>query len=303
MKRQLAVVVLVFSFAAAAHAGYDYTAVASYGSDLNTCEISAPCATFAAAIAQTNAGGELIALDSGAYQGFTIDRKMTITAAPGAVVTIQKAPGVLSDYAIKVDAPGERVSIRGVMVAMTSGAAGIVAYDAERTYIDDVMIEGVGCASGCSTAIFGRKGELYVNNARIRNSFQGIVHNPVAASSALITNSIIENVAGAGVRADNVARAFVRNTVVSHAGVAFTAGSLDEKAFPVLTIQDCAATESTTGISADSNATVRLERTAVTRNTTGLSIDAAGTLISFKNNVVSGNTTDVSGTVTVEPLM
>src|SRR5205809_911246 len=53
------------------------------GNDANLCSVNAPCRSFARAISQTNAGGEVIALDSGGYGSFTVDRGLTVMAAPG----------------------------------------------------------------------------------------------------------------------------------------------------------------------------------------------------------------------------
>ncbi|HEY0140421.1 MAG TPA: right-handed parallel beta-helix repeat-containing protein [Thermoanaerobaculia bacterium] len=300
MKHFLAVVVVVFSMVGSAYAGLDRTAVSLNGSDTNPCSLQLPCATFAKAISETNPLGELIALDSGGYDGFTVDRGMNITVAPGAVVTIGKEPGT-TGWAIKVDAPGKYVAIRGVMV-VANGISGIVAHDAARTYIDDVVIEGNGCDNGCGTGIFGRRGALFVHNARIHNVFNGIVHNPLEPSTATITDSIIDGADSTGIRVDNYARATVRNTVVSHTHYAFASGTLEKDGKPSLTLVDCTASDSETGIDIGDGSIVRLERTAVTRNTIGLH-NTGGTVITFGNNMVDGNGTDTVGPMTTNVLM
>ena len=50
-----------------ASAGGQRTFVASTGDDGDPCSLSLPCRSFAAAILQTNAGGEVVVLDSGGY--------------------------------------------------------------------------------------------------------------------------------------------------------------------------------------------------------------------------------------------
>lgn len=299
MKRFL-VVLFVSLVAASAQAGLDHTAVSINGSDTNPCSLQQPCATFAVAIANTNPDGELIALDSGAYDGFTIDRQMSITVAPGAVVTVGKEPGV-TNWAIKVDAAGKLVSIRGVVVKATGTSFGIAASDAAVTSIDDVVIEGFGCDSGCGTGIFGGGGELIVHNARIRNVYTGIHHNPLGPSDATITDSIVQNATN-GISADNFGRATVRNTVVMNTERAFSSGSLDPEAKPELTLVDCTATNNGRGVLSGTNATVRMERTAVTRNAVGLE-NIGGTIVTHGNNMVAGNGTNVAGTVTSAGLM
>lgn len=297
MKRFLAVV--SFLFAASAQAGLDRTAVSVNGSDLNPCSVAQPCATFLKAIGETNAYGELIALDSGAYDGFTVDRFMTVTAAPGAAVVVGLQPG--KTYAINVNAPGQRVTIRGISVKVAGSVHGIWVHDAAATFIQDVVLEGNGCVSGCGTGIFGRRGEVHVHNATVRNFFNGISHNPLEPSHMLITDSIVQ-AQRSGILVDNYARATVRNTVVSRAEQGFTSASSSSTVRPELTIIDCTATENGVGVQAGWYSTVRMERTAVHRNTTGIS-NIGGTFVTHGNNMVAGNTTNVSGTITAGGLM
>ncbi|HEX7151403.1 MAG TPA: right-handed parallel beta-helix repeat-containing protein [Thermoanaerobaculia bacterium] len=300
MKRFVAVVFLL-AVAVTAQAGLDRTAVSLYGSDANPCSLTAPCATFAKAISETNPLGELIALDSGGYDGFTVDRAMTITVAPGVVVTVGQEPGV-TNWAIKVNAPGKRVSLRGLMVVTKGSAMGIVAHDAAATYIDDVVIEGSACEIGCGTAIFGRRGDLFVNHARIRNVFQGINHNPLEPSTATITNTTVDQAELTGIGIDNYAKGVIRNTVVTRSGKAFSTGALTKGAKPEMTLVDCMATSSTTGVMVGNASNVHMERTAVSRNVTGV-WNSGGTIFTHGNNMVSGNGTDVSGVVTAAGLI
>jgi hypothetical protein len=300
MKRLLTLAGLMFLVTGAAQASLSRTAVSLYGSNSNPCSLNAPCATFAYAISQTNPGGELIALDSGGYDGFTVDRPMHVTVAPGAVVTVGKELGT-TNWAIKVNAPKERVSLRGFMVATTGSVIGIVAHDAAATYIDDVIIEGNGCASGCATGIFGRRGDVFVNHARIRNVFQGIDHNPLETSTIEVRDSIIDNAELVGISIENYGKGIVRNTVVSHCGRAFSAGSLNG-AKPELALIDCSASSSKTGVEAGSGSTVRIERTAVTRNDVGLKA-SGGTMITHGNSMIDGNTVDTSGPMTINAML
>ena len=300
MKKALIALTLTLSFTTAAHAGLDRTAVSLYGNDADPCSLTKPCATFARAISETNPGGELIALDNGGYDGFTVDRAMTITAAPGAVVTVGQEPGV-TNWAIKVDAPGKRVMIRGLMVQTTGRAMGIVAHDAEATYIDDVYIEGSGCEAGCGTGIFGRMGDLYVHNTRIRNVFQGINHNPMKASTATITDVNIDNAGLHGIGIDNYGRATIRNTVVSHALRAYASGSLEEDGHPEMILIDCTATDSDTGVAVGNAARVSIERTAITRTVTGIH-NTGGVIITHGNSMLTANGTDVVGPITTNAM-
>src|ERR1700682_1861570 len=73
------------------------TFVSGTGSDGNTgsgCLQTAPCRTFAAAIGVTNAGGQVVALDSTGYSGFTINKSITIEGAPGQTAFIFVGAGL-----------------------------------------------------------------------------------------------------------------------------------------------------------------------------------------------------------------
>jgi hypothetical protein len=293
--------VVLLMVAGAAHAGLPRTAVSRNGNDANPCTIQLPCATFARAISETSPLGELIALDSGGYDGFTIDRGMTVTAAPGAVVTVGKEPGT-TNWAIKVQAPGKRVSIRGLMVVTVGGNFGIVAHDAMVTHIDDVMIEGSGCENGCGTAIFGRRGDVFVNNARIRNVFTGISHNPLEPATMTVTNSNIDNADLAGVMISNYGKGIVRNTTVSRAGSAFSAASSTKGVVADLVITDCMATNSTTGVDIGSQSRVNVDRSVITRNGYGLK-NSGGVITTHTNSMISGNGTDTWGPMTADSLL
>ena len=69
--------------------------VASFGSDANaatSCGFAAPCRSFAAAVPVVDSGGEVLALDSIGYGMVTIDKSITLTAAPGAYAGISVSP-------------------------------------------------------------------------------------------------------------------------------------------------------------------------------------------------------------------
>src|SRR5215469_6495095 len=59
------------------------TFVSGLGSDSNPCSLAAPCRSFAQAITQTNASGEIVALDSAGYGTVTIAKAISITAPDG----------------------------------------------------------------------------------------------------------------------------------------------------------------------------------------------------------------------------
>lgn len=84
------------------------TFVASTGSDANLCSLPQPCRSFNAAIAQTNAGGEVVILDTAAYGAVTITKSVKILAPAGVYGGVTVFGGTNPTAGIVIDAaPGD----------------------------------------------------------------------------------------------------------------------------------------------------------------------------------------------------
>ncbi len=75
-------------YTAPAHAQATRTWVSGVGDDANPCSRTAPCKTFAGAIAKTAAGGEIDNLDAGGFGALTITKSITIDGGGGAVASV-----------------------------------------------------------------------------------------------------------------------------------------------------------------------------------------------------------------------
>src|SRR5207344_3288954 len=73
----------ILSLAPASAGAATRTFVSGSGNDMNSCSRKAPCRTFASTITKTDAGGEIIVMDSAEYGPFAIDRNIKIIAAKG----------------------------------------------------------------------------------------------------------------------------------------------------------------------------------------------------------------------------
>ena len=82
LRRTLALALFILTSTDAA-ATAQRTFVASSGNDANVCSLTLPCRGFAAAVAQTTAGGEVIVLDSGGYGPVTITQSVSLIAPAG----------------------------------------------------------------------------------------------------------------------------------------------------------------------------------------------------------------------------
>ena len=97
------------------------TFVASNGSDTWSCSRAQPCRSFATAIANTAAKGEVIALDSAGYGPVTIAQSVSIVAPPGVYAGIT----VTSGTGITIDGAGIAVALRGLTINGQGGFYGI----------------------------------------------------------------------------------------------------------------------------------------------------------------------------------
>jgi hypothetical protein len=186
------------------------TFVASSGLDANPCSLTAPCRSFAAALAHTDANGEIIVIDSAGYGSVTIDKSVALIAAPGVYAGITAAN---SANGVTVNGAGIDVTLRGLAINGQGGGRGIFVASAAHVYIDR-----------CDVSNFNAEG-LYVNAAgvevRVRDStFQtnfGAGVNMVLGQLTMIGSRVFGN-GGGGVRAVATLTSIVRSGILANGG-------------------------------------------------------------------------------------
>ena len=157
------------------------TFVASTGNDTHACSLPQPCRTFAAAIARTSPFGEVIVLDSAGYGAVTINKSVSIIAAPGVYAGVS----VFTSDGITVDAPGAVVALRGLSINGQGGAIGINLQHAARLYVESCVISGMG-SNGILHA--APNAELSVLDTIVRNTLgTGI---GVAANTSVVLDHV-----------------------------------------------------------------------------------------------------------------
>ena len=73
-----AAVIAALTLASPASAQATRTWISGVGDDVNPCSRTAPCKTFAGAIAKTAAGGEIDTLDPGGFGAVTVTKAITL---------------------------------------------------------------------------------------------------------------------------------------------------------------------------------------------------------------------------------
>lgn len=283
------------------------------GSDTNLCDRTAPCATFAAAAQQVDAGGEIIALDSGNFGPVTINKAMQIIAPDGvnAGVAGFAAPVIVNAAA------SDTVVLRGLTI---KGGT----YNVEYVSGGALFVENCVISDGYSRGIRAvAPGKLYIKNTVVRNNFLGIeIFASSGAAQAAISQTTIDNNGSVGVFISTNAKVSVAESrasgnqdgfyVVSNGKLTATdttAANNSRYGFAVLggasatmSLDECAATGNGTGIyngggGLPTGLYARVSNTLVTDNKYGFY--NLGFFESYGNNRVRGNATNTYGTITV----
>jgi parallel beta helix pectate lyase-like protein len=267
------------------------TWVSGFGDDANPCSRTAPCQTFAGAIAKTAVDGEINCLDPGDFGFVTITNPVTIDchSIPGA---IQHA----GRYGIKINfdqfaaLPRKTVNLRNLTLnGVSTGLAGIeISGNVAGTIvnIEDCLIDGDVGGSGVGILDERFRGALTVVNTTVRNmSTVGIsIASPGADGSlrAMITDTRIYN-SGSGIGVGVDGFVMLSHSVISgNLGIGVGAGSLAS-----MVVDSTVIAHNGTGIKVASNATLRLSNSDLFLNSVG----SDGTISTFENNRFSNNGT------------
>jgi hypothetical protein len=268
------------------------------GNNANACDnINTPCQTFAGAVAQVAAGGEVIVLDSGGYGPVTIAKSLTIEAPPGVTAFIHPPSG----NAIDISAgSGDSVVLKG-LVLNDGPVFGIVINSVGALHIESCSVSRV-----VQYGIWSRApdSEVFITDTMIRQNASGAVFN---AGRASMDHCRFQGNTGSGVAVDG-ADVTVRDSVSTGNAIGFEA---DQSGGPntVLNVHGClAANNSQAGFGASAVGggftIARLSSSAVSENVgQGLINYGGATFLSLGNNFVEGNVGgDMVGSINVIPL-
>ncbi|KAB2837501.1 MAG: hypothetical protein F9K47_19905, partial [Burkholderiales bacterium] len=122
------------------------------GNDANTatdCQATAPCRWFAGAISVVASGGEIVAMDSGAYGTVTITKSIAIIGAPGVYAGIT----VFSGHGITIATAGVNVVLRGLTINnLGSTGSGIHMTAGNSLVVQNCVVTNFGSGSGVYVA-------------------------------------------------------------------------------------------------------------------------------------------------------
>ena len=170
------------------------TFVASYGLSTNTafnCSITKPCRGFGEAIGVTNAGGEVIVLDSAGYGPVTITKSVSIIAPAGIYGGISVFAG--DGVTINMPAATDKVVLQGLTINnQGSGTNGINFTGAGRLEVTRTHVSGFNefPDSGLRFSPAAGGGSLHAVDLTVIGNYRGISilggDTPAAAPSVAL---------------------------------------------------------------------------------------------------------------------
>jgi len=275
--------------------------VASYGNDANAgagCLLTAPCRGFAAAHTVVDPEGEIVALDAAGYGAVTITKSVTITANPGFYAGIAAASG----NAVTIATPGVQVVLRGLNINGIGAGYGI-----NMTAGSELAVENCVITNFTTFAIYvSTAAAVNVVDSVIRSNDTGIylaggARATISASKLL--NSELRGLWVHGITAGTTTRASITDSVVSGNLVGIQAFTEAATSDAFIRVMNVTVTNNGYGVVSEfplgGLVRVSIGNSLVTDNTIyGLRQTTTALLESLGNNLVSGNATNVSGTIT-----
>ena len=280
---------------------------ATLGSDSNPCTRMSPCLTFAAALAQTNAGGEIDVLDPGDFGPVTITKAISIDGV--SVAGTIPSPGT-SGIVVSAGA-SDLINLRGLIFegVNASGTSGVVFLSGARLHIENCVFlgftaSGMTFSPGTGSAFTT---QLIVQDTTIRNNATGLLIRPTGgiAANAVLRRLHIDNNTGEGLRVDGTAASGAINVTLADSTASLNAGNgIDAVSGPgnatVDVMRVVAASNGSAGIqsnqSSGGTASVTVGSSVLYGNYVAAQTAGGAGLLSYSNNQVIGNVTNGSFT-------
>jgi hypothetical protein len=286
---------------APAHAQAVRTFVSGHGTDSGTCGVGSPCRTFAFALTQTNAGGEIAVLDTAGYGILTINHAVSITNEAGveAAITVASADGVT----IAAGAT-DIVNLTGLTLTGGGGNNGIRFNSGGTLNIKNCVVRGF-TGNGINLLPTASSNFTVTDTIVSNNATDGILVQPIGTGT---TTARFERVQATGSEvgfevyggsATGTLKATATNSDASGNTTGFAVGSFTGQAATTFTVANStAANNSIDGLQTSSvNATMFVAGTTVSGNAGfGFSVGPSSVMNSFGNTNITDTTN--SGTLT-----
>ena len=291
------------------------TWISGVGDDVNPCSRTAPCKTFFGAFQKTAAGGEINCLDPGGFGSITITKSISI-------ICDNTEAGVLvaATNAIIVNGAGAVVQISGLDIeglgqTGVAGVNGIYFLNGTSLTVRNTKIRGFRNGYGINFQP-ASNAALVLDNVTISEGGStsdpltgGILVSPPLGviAQATLTNVQIVNNLNTGLRLDTQAGGgatvamTVKNSTLSNDGTGIMMRTGTGAPQSLMLTDSIVAGNNVTGIFAKGEAVARVGNTTITGNNAALTIGGGGSIFSYGDNRVDGNTTNSAFTLPVIP--
>ena len=265
--------------------------VSGLGNDANPGTREQPKRTFASALTVTDAGGEVVVLDSAGFASstLTINKSVSIIAPPGLYAGVRVASGTAIKITAGVD---DIVVLRGLSITGAGGVggSGINLTAAGAVHIENCVISGFRSSDPVVPAhgiVCAGAREIFIKDTIARENFNGI--DATAGMLSLDRVRIEGNqenglLIGAGVKA-----------VIGHSVASGNLlGLVAQGSGAELSMEDCTAAHNEyAGIFIQTGALGRLSNSTVINNGSGVVLSQSSAILeSRQNNTVRGNGTN-----------
>ena len=270
------------------------SAVSLTGNDANACTTTAPCRSFDVAIAKTNAGGDIVALDSAGYGPFTVAKSISVSGAPG----IHAAITATSGNAITVSAaPTDVVILRNLTLIGAGGNTGVSVGQS----VGAVNLSNVTIARFSEDGLYAlnASGTITVSDCRVMDN-----GNLGAGVSSHSTAFVRSEVAGSNIGIYVMSNAFatVSACIITKnlTGISSSSGSV--AGTTSVFVDDSVVVGNGTGLWAGAisgTCQLHLSNNLVYANATGVDVSTGGVIYTYADNAIDHNNTNVGASVTL----
>jgi hypothetical protein len=271
------------------HAQSSRTWVSGNGNDGNPCTRTLPCKTFDGAILKTASGGEVDALDPGAFGSFTITKPITIDGGAGQVasVLVSATDGIVVQAGATDAVVLRNLSLQG----SGTGINGIRFLSGKILSIENCAINGFS-NNGIDIAL-SASGQTHISKTTVANIGQvgiratttsGIAPVAIADSKVIFTNI--------GAEASDHSRMTVTRSTIDYAGSAgVMADSPTNDAIAMIRESELCFNGSAVKAPSTGAGSISVSASRVAFNDIAFDLPVAFS-ISFGNNEVANNKAD-----------
>jgi hypothetical protein len=289
---------------------------ATLGNDSNPCTRAAPCLTFAVALANTTAGGEIDVLDPGDFGPVTINKAISIyndaVGVTGILTPSGQAGNPSGATGIMVSAgANDLVSVRGIIFngSNQSGTSGISFTSGAKLEILNCVFQGFGTSGmtfspgtgSAATAKAVIQDTMFLDNAA------GILIKPTSGVAANVSLNHVhaDKNTGTGVQADGTGGTGTIEVDITDSTASLNAGNgISAISGPanvtVNIMRAVVASNGSAGLQANQSgggtASVTVGSSQLYGNTIAAQSLGSGSVLSYLNNQVTGN--GMNGTFT-----